>query len=243
MSPCVIFIDEIDSILGRRGEGEHEATRKCKNEFMTLWDGLTSKEYERVLVLGATNRPFDLDEAVLRRMPRRVLVDLPDLSNRIQILKIHLNDETISKDLDLKTIAEKTEGFSGSDLRQLCVAAAYIRLRDYIRTEEDLQKEIEEESKDKKEGDKKKEDKDDSIMGLLTESFTENEGNDVIEILEKEVKEPELRPLSLSDFEKALKDVKSSVSEEGEGLQQLRQWDREYGTGSESSRSFHSIYL
>ena len=235
----MIFIDEIDSILGRRGEGEHESTRKCKNEFMTLWDGLTSKEYERVLVLGATNRPFDLDEAVLRRMPRRVLVDLPDLSNRIQILKIHLNDETTSKDLDLKTIAEKTDGFSGSDLRQLCVAAAYIRLRDYIRTEEDL----EDKEEEKKKEDEKKEEKDDSMMGLLAESFAENEGNDVVEILEKEVKEPELRPLSLSDFEKALKDVKSSVSEEGESLQQLRQWDREYGTGSESSRSFHSIYL
>lgn len=62
--------------------------RKIKNEFMMMWDGLRTKENERVLVLAATNRPFDLDEAVLRRMPRRLLVDLPDAENREKILKV-----------------------------------------------------------------------------------------------------------------------------------------------------------
>jgi len=63
---------QVDSLLGRRDNaGEHEASRKMKNEFMTNWDGLLTKEKERVLVLAATNRPFDLDEAVIRRMPRR----------------------------------------------------------------------------------------------------------------------------------------------------------------------------
>ena len=79
---CYFFIDslditflslfQVDSMLGRReNPGEHEAMRKMKNEFMVNWDGLRTKETERVLVLAATNRPFDLDEAVIRRMPRR----------------------------------------------------------------------------------------------------------------------------------------------------------------------------
>jgi len=63
---------QVDSMLGRReNPGEHEAMRKMKNEFMVNWDGLRTKDKERVLVLGATNRPFDLDEAVIRRFPRR----------------------------------------------------------------------------------------------------------------------------------------------------------------------------
>jgi len=83
IAPCVIFVDEVDSLLGKRdSNGEHEAMRKIKNEFMMMWDGLKSKDSERIIVLGATNRPFDLDEAVLRRMPRRLLIDLPDAENR-----------------------------------------------------------------------------------------------------------------------------------------------------------------
>jgi len=72
---CVLFLWylwQVDSMLGRReNPGEHEAMRKMKNEFMVNWDGLRTKDRERVLVLAATNRPFDLDEAVIRRLPRR----------------------------------------------------------------------------------------------------------------------------------------------------------------------------
>ncbi len=72
---------QVDSLLGARGgSSEHEATRKTRNEFMAAWDGLRSKDNERVLVLAATNRPFDLDDAVIRRLPRRyyVLTNLPE---------------------------------------------------------------------------------------------------------------------------------------------------------------------
>lgn len=63
---------QVDSLLGARGGShEHEATRRMRNEFMAAWDGLRSKENQRILVLGATNRPFDLDDAVIRRLPRR----------------------------------------------------------------------------------------------------------------------------------------------------------------------------
>lgn len=72
VSPTIIFVDEVDSMLGQRTRvGEHEAMRKIKNEFMTHWDGLLTKSGERILVLAATNRPFDLDEAIIRRFERR----------------------------------------------------------------------------------------------------------------------------------------------------------------------------
>ncbi|PNY14989.1 P-loop containing nucleoside triphosphate hydrolases superfamily protein [Trifolium pratense] len=72
VSPTIIFVDEVDSMLGQRTRvGEHEAMRKIKNEFMSHWDGLTTKQGERILVLAATNRPFDLDEAIIRRFERR----------------------------------------------------------------------------------------------------------------------------------------------------------------------------
>lgn len=75
--------------MGKRERpGEHEAMRKIKNEFMSYWDGLKTKDNERVLVLAATNRPFDLDDAVLRRLSRRLLIDLPNQENRVKILKV-----------------------------------------------------------------------------------------------------------------------------------------------------------
>ena len=78
VSPTIIFVDEVDSMLGQRSRaGEHEAMRKIKNEFMTHWDGLMTKSGERILVLAATNRPFDLDEAIIRRFERRYLLLLP----------------------------------------------------------------------------------------------------------------------------------------------------------------------
>jgi SpoVK/Ycf46/Vps4 family AAA+-type ATPase len=79
VSPTIIFVDEVDSMLGQRTRvGEHEAMRKIKNEFMTHWDGLLTKPGERILVLAATNRPFDLDEAIIRRFERRYFYILGD---------------------------------------------------------------------------------------------------------------------------------------------------------------------
>eukprot|EP00027_Filamoeba_sp_ATCC50430_P015882 CAMPEP_0168570164 /NCGR_PEP_ID=MMETSP0413-20121227/16571_1 /TAXON_ID=136452 /ORGANISM="Filamoeba nolandi, Strain NC-AS-23-1" /LENGTH=434 /DNA_ID=CAMNT_0008602761 /DNA_START=87 /DNA_END=1387 /DNA_ORIENTATION=+ len=143
ISPTVIFIDEVDSILGKREKsGEHEAMRKIKNEFMTHWDGLKTKENERVLVLAATNRPFDLDEAVLRRMSRRILVDLPTAENRVKIFKVILSKEDLEPNLDFEQLSKMTEGFSGSDIKNLCVAAAYQPIREVLEQER-----IEEETK------------------------------------------------------------------------------------------------
>ncbi|XP_057422659.1 uncharacterized protein LOC130716674 isoform X2 [Lotus japonicus] len=118
ISPSVIFVDEVDSMLGRReNPGEHEAMRKMKNEFMVNWDGLRTKDKERVLVLAATNRPFDLDEAVIRRLPRRLMVNLPDAPNREKILRVILEKEDLAPDVDLEAVANMTDGYSGSDLK------------------------------------------------------------------------------------------------------------------------------
>lgn len=109
--------------------------RKIKNEFMGMWDGLKTKENERVIVMAATNRPFDLDDAVLRRMPRRLLVDLPDSDNRQKILRVILSKEDLEPDFDFKAVGDMTEGFSGSDLKNLCISAAYIPIREILEKE------------------------------------------------------------------------------------------------------------
>ncbi|XP_048235175.1 uncharacterized protein LOC8265478 isoform X2 [Ricinus communis] len=136
IAPSVIFVDEVDSMLGRReNPGEHEAMRKMKNEFMVNWDGLRTKDKERVLVLAATNRPFDLDEAVIRRLPRRLMVNLPDAPNREKILRVILAKEELSPDIDLEAVANMTEGYSGSDLKNLCVTAAHCPIREILEKE------------------------------------------------------------------------------------------------------------
>ncbi|KAL9168499.1 hypothetical protein ABFS82_04G019300 [Erythranthe guttata] len=136
ISPSVVFVDEVDSMLGRReNPGEHEAMRKMKNEFMVNWDGLRTKDKERVLVLAATNRPFDLDEAVIRRLPRRLMVNLPDALNREKILKVILAKEELAPGLDLAAVASMTDGYSGSDLKNLCVSAAHCPIREILEKE------------------------------------------------------------------------------------------------------------
>ncbi|XP_010931645.1 uncharacterized protein [Elaeis guineensis] len=136
IAPSVIFVDEVDSMLGRReNPGEHEAMRKMKNEFMVNWDGLRTKDKERVLVLAATNRPFDLDDAVIRRFPRRLMVNLPDASNREKILRVILAKEELAPDVDLEALANMTDGYSGSDLKNLCVTAAHCPIREILEKE------------------------------------------------------------------------------------------------------------
>ncbi|KAJ9545742.1 hypothetical protein OSB04_025449 [Centaurea solstitialis] len=153
VSPTIIFVDEVDSMLGQRTRvGEHEAMRKIKNEFMSHWDGLLTKPGERILVLAATNRPFDLDEAIIRRFERRIMVGLPSVDNRETILKTLLAKEKV-EELDFKELATMTEGYSGSDLKNLCVTAAYRPVRELIQQEKqkDTDKKGSDEAKETKE--------------------------------------------------------------------------------------------
>jgi len=139
LQPSIIFIDEIDSMLGKRHSNEHEATNNMKTEFMALWDGFTTDEYSQVMVLGATNRPWEVDEAVLRRLPQSFLVGLPDQKQRELILSKMLEgevmDESVYMGQGIKKLGEKTTGFSGSDLKQLCTNAAYYPIRELLQKE------------------------------------------------------------------------------------------------------------
>src|ERR1700761_4052793 len=110
LEPVIVFIDEIDAVLGTRHSGEHEASGMVKAEFMTLWDGLasanTSGHPQRILILGATNRINDIDDAILRRMPKKFPISLPNASQRLKILKIILRDTRLDKEsLDLDYIS------------------------------------------------------------------------------------------------------------------------------------------
>lgn len=135
VQPSIIFIDEIDSFLRERMKGDHEVTGMMKAEFMTLWDGLTSAT-DRILVLGATNRPNDIDSAILRRMPKRFDVGLPNSDQRFRILKLMLKDTKIAPGFSMTSLAEATQGHSGSDLRELCRSAAMVPVREFMRTAE-----------------------------------------------------------------------------------------------------------
>ncbi|GAU32330.1 hypothetical protein TSUD_43720 [Trifolium subterraneum] len=137
VAPTVIFIDEVDSVLPRRGSSyEHGTMRRIQNEFMSHWDGLLSKPDERIVVLGATNMPFDLDEAVIRRFQRRIMVGLPSAENREMILKTILAKEN-HENIDFKELSTMTEGYSGSDLKNLCTTAAYRPVKELLQQEKD----------------------------------------------------------------------------------------------------------
>jgi len=128
IQPCVIFIDEIDSLLRVRDQHDHEATAMIKAQFMQLWDGLTTEPDCTVLVLGATNRPRDVDKAILRRMPATFRIGLPTVEQRKAILTTVLRMEQVAECVDTWRLAKLTEGFSGSDLRELCRSAAVCRV-------------------------------------------------------------------------------------------------------------------
>jgi vacuolar protein-sorting-associated protein 4 len=110
-----VFIDEIDSLCGNRSDGENDSARRIKTEFLVQMQGV-GKTNDGILVLGATNTPWDLDPAIRRRFEKRVYIPLPEPIARRQMFKIHIGDTPIEADLDFDTLAEKTEGFSGSDI-------------------------------------------------------------------------------------------------------------------------------
>ncbi|CAN0505052.1 unnamed protein product, partial [Ectocarpus sp. 12 AP-2014] len=129
--PAVIFIDEVDSMLSMRSADENEASRRLKTEFLIQLDGAGTKAADRVLVVGATNRPQELDEAARRRFVKRLYVPLPDESGRRQLMNILLKTSINSLTAeDVETVVEGTEGFSGADLHALCTEAAMGPVRD-----------------------------------------------------------------------------------------------------------------
>lgn len=135
LQPAIIFIDEVDSFLGQRRTTDHEALTNMKTEFMALWDGFTTDQNARVMVLAATNRPSELDEAILRRLPQSFEIGIPDRKERAQILKVILKGERVEEGIDFDHIAQVCEGYTGSDLLELCKQAAYFPIRDLLNDE------------------------------------------------------------------------------------------------------------
>ncbi|XP_048732993.1 katanin p60 ATPase-containing subunit A-like 2 isoform X8 [Ostrea edulis] len=134
-APSTIFLDELEAIMSQRGSqggsGEHEGSRRMKTELLVQMDGL-SKTDDLVFLLAASNLPWELDQAMLRRLEKRIIVDLPTYEARKAMFKHHLPNVVVPKEgglellsnLDYELLATKTEGYSGSDLRLVCKEAA-----------------------------------------------------------------------------------------------------------------------
>jgi transitional endoplasmic reticulum ATPase len=133
-APCILFFDEIDSIAKPRGssQGGGEAGDRIVNQILTEIDGVGVKK--NVFVLGATNRPDMLDPAVTRpgRLDQLIYVPLPDHESRMAILKANVRNSPLAKDVSLEDIAERTDGFSGADLTEVCQRACKLAIREDI---------------------------------------------------------------------------------------------------------------
>lgn len=134
IAPCIVFVDEIDSLLRSRDSHDHEATAMIKAQFMQMWDGLETSD-EVVVVMGATNRPRDVDRAILRRMPATFHIGLPNAAQRRAIFQRVMAMEAVNKNIDYIRLSQLTEGFSGSDIRETCRAASVYRMREMARAE------------------------------------------------------------------------------------------------------------
>ncbi len=128
LSPCIVFIDEIDAIGARRtsNSGAETENNQTLNQLLVEMDGFSSEE--TIIVLAATNRPEMLDKALLRpgRFDRQITIPVPDLKGRLEILKIHAEDKKLSEDVNLESIAEDTAGFTGAELANILNEAAII---------------------------------------------------------------------------------------------------------------------
>ncbi|BBN04613.1 katanin p60 ATPase-containing subunit A1 [Marchantia polymorpha subsp. ruderalis] len=140
-APSTIFLDEIDAIISQRGDGrsEHEASRRLKTELLVQMDGLM-KSNDLVFLLAATNLPWELDAAMLRRLEKRILVPLPEPEARRAMCE-SLLPKTVNADLPYDAMVELTEGYSGSDIRIVCKEAAMRPLRRLMTELERLEKE------------------------------------------------------------------------------------------------------
>jgi fidgetin-like protein 1 len=131
LQPSVVFIDEIDSLLTQRTDGDQESSRRVKTEFLVQMDGAGTSREDRVLVVGATNRPAEIDEAARRRLVKRLYIPLPDdaarasLVTRVLAAQVHAIDAA-----SVQKVVHLTAGYSGSDMYALCAEAALGPVRD-----------------------------------------------------------------------------------------------------------------
>lgn len=129
-SPSIIFIDEIDSIAPKRDKANNQVDQRVVSQLLTLMDGVSSRS--NLVVIGATNRPNSIDEALRRfgRFDREIDIGIPDKQGRLEILKIHTKNMKISQDVDLESMAQQTHGYVGADIAQLCTESAMLCIRE-----------------------------------------------------------------------------------------------------------------
>lgn len=130
--PSVIFLDEIDSILSKRSSTEHESSRRLKTEFLIQLEGAhTTTEKDQLLLVGATNRPQEIDDAARRRFTKRLYIPLPESDARRELLvNLMKKNRNCLSDDDLAEIAEAADGFSGADMKSLCSEASFVGMRE-----------------------------------------------------------------------------------------------------------------
>ncbi|KAF2654087.1 ATPase family AAA domain-containing protein 1-A [Lophiostoma macrostomum CBS 122681] len=219
LSPCIVFLDEADAIFGTRDAGrERTAHRDILNQFLKEWDGLNNVS---VFVMVATNRPFDMDDAVIRRLPRRLLVDLPTEDDRKKILEIHLRGEQLDPSVDLDDLAKRTPLYSGSDLKNVAVFAALACVK-----EENEQAAI----AAVKAATEKAQSESQEVSTTSTAPEPQLKPSETPVLVQgKKYEFPERRTLHLRHFDKALQEVSASISENMASLNAIKKFDEQYG--------------
>lgn len=207
--PSIIFIDEIDALCGPRGEGESEASRRIKTELLVQMDGV-GKDSRGVLILGATNIPWQLDAAIRRRFQRRVHISLPDFPARMKMFELAVGTTPCDlSQLDYKKLAELSEGYSGSDI-SIAVQDALMQPVRLIQTATHYKK-VTVDGMEKltpcSPGDK----------GATEMSWTDIESDQLLE-----------PPLRVKDFIKAIKASRPTVSKAD--LDRNADWTQEFGS-------------
>jgi vacuolar protein-sorting-associated protein 4 len=207
--PSIIFIDEIDALCGPRGEGESEASRRIKTELLVQMDGV-GNDSKGVLILGATNIPWQLDAAIRRRFQRRVHISLPDQPARMRMFEIAVGTTPCElKPDDYKTLGKLSEGYSGSDIA-IAVQDALMQPVRKIQTATHYKK-VE------KDGEEKLTPCSPGDAGAMEMNWTQVDTDQLLE-----------PPLQVKDFIKAIKSSRPTVS--GEDLKRSAEWTLEFGS-------------
>jgi vacuolar protein-sorting-associated protein 4 len=128
--PAIVFIDEVDSIASVRSGEEIGGERRVKTQFLKEMDGVSTKIDEKILTLGATNRPWDIDEAFRRRFEKRIYLPMPNIDARKELFKIYVKEIETDKDYESDKLVGATEGYTGSDIALICREAAMQPIRE-----------------------------------------------------------------------------------------------------------------